>query len=204
MTLLSDPAKPPLLLHICCAPDEAWVVHTLSRDYALHCFFCNPNISPKAEYHLRCEEARRVAQRYDVPFYADHYDPSSWEEAIAPYAATPEGGERCRHCFHLRLLRTARFCRELGVSSFTTVMSVSPHKRIALLNETGTAAAKSYDVTYQPFDFKKNDGFRKSILLSRELDLYRQDYCGCRLSRNERDERLRKRLFAQQENSVST
>ncbi|MBN1576271.1 MAG: epoxyqueuosine reductase QueH [Chitinispirillaceae bacterium] len=183
--------KPPLLLHICCAPDEAWVVSTLKEAHSLHCFFCNPNISPESEYRLRLAEAQRVALHYNVPFTADSYDPVSWETAIAPVAATPEGGERCRRCYDLRLRRSARFCAEIGFPAFTTVMSISPHKRITMLNEAGEAAAAAFKVKYCPFDFKKKDGFKNSIALSRELGLYRQDYCGCRLSRDERDERLR-------------
>ena len=179
--------KPPLVLHICCAPDEAWVVHTLISSYELHCFFCNPNISPGTEYRLRCNEARRVALQYNVPFHEDPYNPDSWEQAIVPAAGTPEGGKRCRHCFALRLDRTARFCAENGHPTFTTVMSISPHKRIAMLNAAGNAAATAHGVTYAEFDFKKKDGFRNSITLSKELGLYRQDYCGCRLSRAERE-----------------
>jgi predicted adenine nucleotide alpha hydrolase (AANH) superfamily ATPase len=184
--------KPQLVLHICCAPDEAWVVHSLKEIYSLHCFFCNPNLSPESEYHLRLQEARRVAERYDVPFSEDPYEPDSWEKAVATVAGTPEGGERCNRCFALRLGRTARFCMETGIPSFTTVMSISPHKRITMLNESGHAAAAAFGVAYVQFDFKKKDGFRKSILLSNELGLYRQDYCGCRLSREERNFRRKK------------
>jgi len=186
--------KPALLLHICCAPDEAWVVHTLRDQFTLHCFFCNPNISPETEYTLRREEAARVALHYQVPFTADEYNPSTWENAVLPYRETPEGGERCRHCFSLRLMRTAAACAVLGIEAFTTVMSISPHKKIGMLNDEGKKAAKAFGVTYLPYDFKKNNGFRNSITLSKELGLYRQDYCGCELSRKERDERERQRL----------
>ncbi|MBN1309216.1 MAG: epoxyqueuosine reductase QueH [Chitinispirillaceae bacterium] len=182
--------KPPLLLHICCAPDEAWVVNTLNDAYSLHCYFCNPNISPEGEYRLRLAEAQRVALHFNVPFTADTYDPVSWETAIAPFAVTPEGGERCRRCFALRLWRSARFCADIGFPAFTTVMSISPHKRITMLNEAGESAAAAFKVIYRRFDFKKRDGFKKSVTLGRKLGLYRQDYCGCRLSRDERDERL--------------
>lgn len=182
--------KPKLLLHICCAPDEAWVVHSLSAGYSLYCFFCNPNIAPESEYDLRLREAKKVAKHYDVPFAADRYAPDSWEKSVLPFSHTPEGGERCFHCFSLRLERTAGFCAEITFPAFTTVMSISPHKRIDMLNETGIAAAKKYNVTYECFDFKKKDGFRNSIALSNELGLYRQDYCGCRLSRAERDQRV--------------
>jgi predicted adenine nucleotide alpha hydrolase (AANH) superfamily ATPase len=187
--------KPPLVLHICCAPDEAWVVHTLKGRYDLTCFFCNPNIAPEEEYRKRAREAAGVALRYGVQYKEDDYLPDSWEAAIGEAAASPEGGERCRRCFMLRLRRTAAFCREQSLPAFTTVMSVSPHKSISLLNACGSAVAAEYGLVWEPFDFKKRDGFRNSIALSRELGLYRQDYCGCRLSRAERDLRHAARLL---------
>lgn len=179
--------KQPLLLHICCAPDEAWVLHTLKETRELHSFFCNPNIHPASEYDLRLKEAADVAERYAIPFTSDIYAPDEWENAIAPFATTAEGGERCRICFRIRLRKTAELCAKLELRSFTTVMSISPHKRIAILNEEGLHAAADYGVTYECFDFKKQGGFLKSIALSNQLGLYRQDYCGCRLSKAERD-----------------
>jgi epoxyqueuosine reductase len=184
--------KQRLLVHVCCAPDEAWVIHALKEEaYELRCFFCNPNIQPAEEYEKRLSEARGVALRFKVPFDEDPYQPQQWEEAIAAAPPSPEGGARCERCFLLRLRRTAGFCASIGWPGFTTVMSISPHKKIDMLNATGVLAAKEHGVTYEPFNFKKNDGFLKSIQLSKELGLYRQDYCGCRLSKNERDERRR-------------
>jgi hypothetical protein len=186
--------KDKLILHICCAPDEAWVVHTLRDRFELFCYFCNPNISPAEEYELRVKEAAEVAAHFGVPFSADEYAPETWEAAVKDTTETPEGGERCRQCYLVRLRRTARLCKEKAWPSFTTVMSISPHKNVRLLNECGELAAQESGVTYMPFDFKKGDGFRKSAILSKDLGLYRQDYCGCRLSRKERDERNRKKL----------
>ena len=182
--------KPKLLLHICCAPDEAWVVHMLNEAYTLHCFFCNPNIQPKEEYHKRLEESRKIAVRYNVPFDVAPYEPQSWEDALHGLTLTPEAGARCGQCFLLRLTLTAQFCASIGYSHFTTVMSTSPHKRITMLNDAGMQAAKAFGIIYEPFNFKKNNGFLNSIRLSNELGLYRQDYCGCRLSKAERDERV--------------
>lgn len=182
--------KPQLLLHICCAPDEAWGITVLQEKYDLLCFFCNPNIAPLEEYSLRLNEALKVAKHFNVPFEADEYQPESWKDAIAPYIKTPEGGERCRACFLLRLKRTAKFCAEKEISEFTTVMSVSPHKNITMLNETGHIAADQFSVNYLETNLKKNDGFKKSIHLSNSLCLYRQDYCGCSLSKTERDIRV--------------
>jgi predicted adenine nucleotide alpha hydrolase (AANH) superfamily ATPase len=184
--------NPPLVLHICCAPDEAYAVSLIKENYNLYCFFSNSNISTETEYILREKEALRAAEIYGVPFTVDDYDPPSWESAIKNAQHTPEGGERCRQCFLLRLRHTAEFTRQKGLSSFGTVMSVSPHKNVALLNECGKIAAQESGVDYVPFDFKKKDGFRKSVLLSNSLGLYRQNYCGCRLSRDEREVRMAK------------
>lgn len=175
-----------LVLHICCAPDEAWVVHTLNESRQLYCYFCNPNIQPAEEYEKRLHEAQNVAKRYRVPFDAAPYLPQTWETAVAAQVHTPEGGARCRECFLLRLRESARFTAALGWPSFTTVMSISPHKRINMLNEAGHLAAGEQGVVYEPHNFKKQNGFLNSIRLSNELGLYRQDYCGCRLSRDER------------------
>jgi predicted adenine nucleotide alpha hydrolase (AANH) superfamily ATPase len=183
-----------LVLHICCAPDEAWVVKSLAGSYTMHCFFCNPNIRPPEEYQKRQAEAHRVAELFDVDYAADIYEPQAWEEAVASFQDSPEGGARCGACFLLRLRRTARYCSMQGLERFTTVMSVSPHKNVLQLNQAGHRAANEHGVLYEEFNFKKQDGFRKSIILSNELRLYRQDYCGCRLSITERDERLRRHV----------
>lgn len=182
-----------LLLHICCAPDEAWVVKTLKDEYDLFCFFCNPNITPDDEYYKRLEEAKSTAEHFGVPFAADPYDPVSWENAVRDHTHTSEGGARCQSCFDLRLEQTAKFCREHGFNTFTSVMSISPHKNITMLNKAGETAAARNGLTFVPMNFKKNNGFLNSIKLSEELGLYRQDYCGCRLSRSERDERAAKK-----------
>jgi predicted adenine nucleotide alpha hydrolase (AANH) superfamily ATPase len=183
--------KPKLLLHICCAPDEAYAVDLLKDSYELHCFFCNPNIFPSEEFALRLDEAKKAARIYGVGFTWDEYQPDSWADAVKGLTDTAEGGDRCRACFLLRLTRAAEVCASMEWPAFGTVMSVSPHKKASMLDEAGTAAAAAYNVSYVPFDFKKKDGFRKSILLSRQLGLYRQNYCGCGLSRNEAEMRRR-------------
>jgi predicted adenine nucleotide alpha hydrolase (AANH) superfamily ATPase len=182
-----------LLLHICCAPDEAWVLSLLKDKYELHCFFCNPNIYPNSEYENRLGEAKLIAEKYGIPFTVDDYNPNEWENAIKGYEDTPEGGARCFQCFLLRLRRSAEFCSSIGFESFTTVMSISPHKKIEMLNQAGEIAAKEYGVIYEHFNFKKNNGFINSVNLSKELGLTRQDYCGCYLSLKERDERKKQK-----------
>jgi predicted adenine nucleotide alpha hydrolase (AANH) superfamily ATPase len=178
--------KPKLLLHICCAPDEAYAVDLIKDDYDLHCFFCNPNIFPSEEYDLRLSEAKKAAKIYGVPFTWDEYDYNLWTEAVKGLTDTPEGGARCRACFLLRLTRAAEACASMGWPAFGTVMSVSPHKKAPMLDEAGTEAASIHNVSYVPFDFKKKDGFRKSVILSERLGLYRQNYCGCELSQKRR------------------
>ena len=181
--------KPKLLLHICCAPDEAYAVDLIKDQYELRCFFCNPNIFPNEEFTLRLNEAKKAASIYGVPFTWDDYDYASWVNATAGLTETPEGGARCGECFSLRLRRAAEVCRDMGWPAFGTVMSVSPHKKTAMLDEAGKKAAAACGVEYAPFDFKKKDGFRKSVLLSKQLGLYRQDYCGCWISLREAEKR---------------
>jgi len=181
--------KPKLFLHICCAPDEAYAVDLIKDSYEVHCFFCNPNIFPPEEYYLRLDEAEKAASVYGVPFTCDDYLPALWSDAVRGFIDTPEGGDRCGKCFLLRLSRTAQTCAEMGWPAFGTVMSVSPHKKVSMLDEAGEAAAKAHGVSYISFNFKKQDGFRKSIELSRKLGLYRQNYCGCEPSLNERKQR---------------
>jgi predicted adenine nucleotide alpha hydrolase (AANH) superfamily ATPase len=181
--------KEKLLLHVCCAPDQAYVVSVLQDVYDVRCLFSNPNIQPEEEYVRRLGQARFVAEHYGVALDAPPYRPQCWDKAIEGCEHTPEGGERCRRCFLLRLRETAKFCSDVGWPAFTSTMSISPHKNASLLEETGRTAAREYGVSYVPFDFKKKDGFKKSVVLSRELGLYRQDYCGCRLSYDERQRR---------------
>lgn len=182
-----------LVLHICCAPDQAWVIKTLKNEFNLHCYFCNPNIHPEHEYYKRLKESEKVAKMYDTPFSAVPYNPEAWRKGTHGHEHTPEGGKRCEECFLLRLRRTAQFCKEMGYSQFTSTMSISPHKRIDMLNKMGTQAAEEFEVTYREFNFKKQNGFLNSIKHSKELNLYRQDYCGCYLSKIERDERVQRK-----------
>lgn len=169
------------------------MVSELKDKYELHSFFCNPNIYPPKEYENRLAEAKLVAVKCGIPFSADDYNPDDWENAIKGYEDTPEGGARCFQCFLLRLRRSAEFCSSIGFESFTTVMSISPHKKFDMLNRAGEIAAEEFGVVYEKFNFKKNNGFLNSVKLSKELGLTRQDYCGCRLSLKERNERNKRK-----------
>lgn len=193
--------KQTLALHICCAPDEAYAVSLIKDLYDIHCFFSNSNIFPEDEYVLREKEALKAAEIYGLPFSVDEFVPASWEAVITDFEDSPEGGDRCRQCFLLRLRRTAAFARQKGIPLFGTVMSVSPHKSTVLLDECGGLVSHEYGLQYAPFNFKKNDGFRKSVALSSKLGLYRQNYCGCRLSRDERDKRIESRRLKRQKST---
>ncbi len=185
--------KQQLVLHICCAPDQAWVIKSLKEEYDIYCYFCNPNIDSKKEYIKRYKETEMVAKYFNVPLAEYPYNPKIWEKWISGYEDTPEFGTRCEQCFLLRFEKTAEFCREIKWPRFTTVMSISPYKRIEMLNDTGKTIANKFNIKYEEFNFKKKNGYYNSVQLSKELNLYRQDYCGCRLSKKEREQRIIKK-----------
>jgi predicted adenine nucleotide alpha hydrolase (AANH) superfamily ATPase len=162
-------SKPGLLIHVCCAPDAAYVVPLLAPEYEVTGFFYNPNIDPDSEYLLRLEETRRVAPA------------AGFALEVGPYE--PEKGRRCAVCYALRLDRTARRAAGMGIPHFATVMSISPWKDAGMMNRIGSRLGRKYGLGFLEADFKKKDGFRKSVETSRRLGLYRQNYCGCRFSR---------------------
>ncbi len=179
-------AHPRLLLHSCCGPCSTTVLELLTRVFDVTICYYNPNIYPAAEYEKRAAEQRRLIAELTTPRPVAHldvpYDPERFDASVKGLEAEPEGGQRCTECFRLRLDETARRATELGFEYFTTTLSVSPHKNAALLNKLGVEAADKYGVNYLTADFKKKDGYKRSIELSRQFDLYRQDYCGCRFS----------------------
>jgi predicted adenine nucleotide alpha hydrolase (AANH) superfamily ATPase len=171
--------KARLLVHACCAPDAAYVVRLLKDTHEVTAFFSNSNIHPAFEYERRLEEMKKVAALLDIRLIEDAYDPSLWLKLTHKLRHEPEKGRRCDVCYALRLERTARTASALGFEAFTTIMSLSPWKKAAALNRIGKRLGRRFGVEFLEADFKKKDGFRKSIALSRELHLYRQDYCGC-------------------------
>ena len=179
--------KPKLLLHICCAPDLTVVAERLGDDYQLGAYFYNPNIHPRTEYLKRVEELELLAPKFGVARHAAPYDPLKWFEAIKEFEDEPEGGERCKICFKERLNRTALAAKELGYDLFGSVLTVSPHKNAELINNIGREIAAKVKISYYESNFKKNDGFKRSIELSRQYKLYRQDYCGCIYSQKDRE-----------------
>ncbi len=194
----ADGGDPPsLLLHACCAPCSSYVLEYLSEFFRITVFYYNPNISPASEYNKRAAELERLIGEMEfknpVAFIAGGYDHGEFTEAVRGLEDIPEGGKRCFKCYELRLRRAAQLARAGGFDYFTTTLSISPLKNAQRLNEIGTALAAEYGVTSLPADFKKREGYKRSIELSRIYGLYRQDYCGCEFSRKERDLRAARR-----------
>lgn len=178
---------PRLLLHACCAPCSSYVLEYLNRYFTITFLFYNPNISPSQEYQRREEELRRLVSEMPlvnpVDFAYCAYMPQAFLEAVKGLETEPEGGERCKHCYRLRLTEAAKKAVELRCAYFTSTLSISPMKSSQVLNRIGEEVGKEYGVRYLPCDFKKRGGYQRSIVLSREYQLYRQDYCGCVFSR---------------------
>jgi predicted adenine nucleotide alpha hydrolase (AANH) superfamily ATPase len=176
--------KPRLLVHVCCAPDALYVFGLLRDAYEVTGFFSNSNIQPGEEYALRLSEARRAALASGVPLIEDDYDPDAWLALTRKFRNEPEKGRRCDVCYASRLARTAARAARDGFDAFATVMSLSPWKKAAVMNRIGRQFAARHGLTFLEADFKKKDGFKRSVELSRAHGLYRQDYCGCLASRD--------------------
>ena len=175
--------KPRVLVHACCAPDALYVFGVLKDDYAVTGFFSNSNIQPGEEYARRLEEARRISAAAGLPLLEDEYDPEGWLRLTRKFKDEPEKGRRCDVCYAVRLARTAERAARDGFDAFTTVMTLSPHKKAQVVFRIGRQFGARFGVAFLEADFKKKDGFKKSCELSRAHGLYRQDYCGCVYSR---------------------
>lgn len=178
---------PTLLLHSCCAPCSSYVLSYLASYFHITLYYYNPNISPKEEYQKRVQEQMRLIRelpvRYPIHFEEGVYDPERFFEMAKGMEDIPEGGERCFHCYELRQREAAIAAAQGGYDYFTTTLSVSPHKNAQKLNEIGLRLQEEYGVRYLLSDFKKKGGYLESIRLSKEYDLYRQNFCGCVYSR---------------------
>ena len=174
---------PRLLLHSCCAPCSSYVIEYLSDFFEITVFYYNPNISEQEEYRKRVEEQKRFIAtfpaKYEVTFLEGPYDTEEFYKKIKGYEACREGGERCFICYEMRLAVTASMALSGNFDFFTTTLSISPLKNSAKLNEIGDRLGKKIGVEYLLSDFKKREGYKRSIELSKEYDLYRQNYCGC-------------------------
>ncbi len=180
--------RPKLLLHACCAPCASAVLERLDPFFQIVIFYYNPNIWPHEEYEKRFEQFPRLLHAngmWDrVELIKCAYDADSFTDAARGLESEPEGGARCPGCFGLRLRKTASEARELGAEFFATTLTVSPHKNASLINGIGSAVALEAGVRWLPSDFKKKDGYLRSIRLSEQFGLYRQDYCGCQFARS--------------------
>ena len=184
--------KPRLLLHSCCAPCSSAVLETVAPYFALTVYYYNPNIAPREEYQKRVEEQKRLLLQMPLPgpvdFLEGPYEPDCFLQAVKGLEMVPEGGARCEKCFRLRLRKAAEAAKEGSFDFFTTTLTVSPLKNAPLLNQIGEEMAAKYGVRWLPSDFKKKEGYKRSITLSHQYGLYRQDYCGCAFSKRERME----------------
>lgn len=188
--LQKEQKVPKLLLHSCCAPCSSYVLEYLSDYFEITVFYYNPNIFPESEYTKRILEQQTLIHnmpaKHLVSFIAGAYEKDKFYVMAKGLEGIKEGGQRCFGCYALRLEETARVAREGEFDYFTTTLSISPLKNAEKLNEIGNKLAEKYGVSYLPSDFKKKNGYKRSIELSREYGLYRQDYCGCEFSQQER------------------
>lgn len=182
---------PKLLIHSCCAPCSSYVLEYLSNYFEITVLYYNPNIYPEDEYFKREAEQElfinKLPTKNKVTFMNAEFEPKQFYDAVKGLEQCAEGGERCRVCFRLRLERAARVAKEGGFDFFTTTLSISPLKKSDVLNEIGEQLADEYGVRHLPSDFKKKNGYKRSVELSKEYEIYRQDYCGCVFSKRERE-----------------
>ena len=180
---------PRLLLHACCAPCSSYCLEYLSRYFSVTVLYYNPNISPREEYEKRAAECQRLIGGmpfvHPVRFVLGSYEPERFYEIAKGLEAVPEGGERCFRCYRLRMEEAAKLAKEGNFDYFTTTLSISPLKNAQKINEIGQELAAVYEVCHLPSDFKKKNGYQRSIELSKEYGLYRQNFCGCVYSRRE-------------------
>ncbi|WP_372713093.1 epoxyqueuosine reductase QueH [Ilyobacter sp.] len=182
---------PKLLLHSCCAPCSSYVLEYLSNYFEITINFYNPNITFKEEYSKRLEEQkafnRDMKVKNEIKLIEGRYDVGDFLKYVEGLEDCKEGGERCFRCYRLRLEDTAKKAKEMGFEYFSTVLSISPLKNAQKINEIGKELEEKYGVKFLTGDFKKKNGYKRSVELSRDHDLYRQDYCGCVFSKVERE-----------------
>ena len=186
---LNNPKR--ILLHSCCAPCSSYVITFLSNYFDITILYYNPNISPKEEYEKRKEEQIRLIKTLNTKNKLDYldcdYDNNIYNEVIKGYEECKEGGNRCHICFNLRLEKTAGLAKKYNYDYFCSTLTVSPHKNSKIINEIGENISNKYNIKWLYSDFKKNEGFKQSIELSKKYELYRQDYCGCIYSKIARE-----------------
>ena len=184
---------PTLFLHSCCAPCSSYTLEYLSQYFKITVFYYNPNIYPEEEYAKRVEEQKRFIEalpaKNPIDFMEGPYDTQRFYDMARGLEHVPEGGERCFKCYELRLEEAAKMASAMGFDYFTTTLSISPLKNARKLNEIGEALGSRYGIKHLPSDFKKKDGYKRSVELSAQYGLYRQNYCGCVYSFREMEQR---------------
>lgn len=197
-TILKSGEVPRILLHSCCAPCSTHVIDTLSPYFDITVLYYNPNIEPYEEYEKRKQEEVRFISEYQAKNKLDILDVQHENELFREMARgledVPEGGARCIKCYYLRMEKTAKLAREHGYDYFATTLTVSPLKNSQKLNDIGRILSEQYGIQYLYSDFKKKEGYKHSIEMAREYDLYRQDYCGCVFSKEQREKEKREKL----------
>lgn len=182
-TLTKEGRVPTLMLHSCCGPCSSYVLEYLSQYFLVTVFYYNPNIYPDEEYRLRVLEQQRFIEqfsaKYPIDFIEGDFDKERFYKMTKGLEKVPEGGERCFLCYELRLEETAKMAKSKGFDYFTTTLSISPMKNAGKLNEIGERLGQKYGLSYLMSDFKKNNGYQRSVTLSKTYGMYRQDYCGC-------------------------
>lgn len=182
-------STPTLLLHSCCAPCSSYVIEYLSNYFSITVYYYNPNIFPDKEYRYRAVEQKRLIEsmpvKNKVTFLEGDYIPTLFFDTVKGLENEPEGGARCDKCFNLRLESTAQQAKNKGFDYFTTTLTISPLKNAQVINDIGLQLSDKYGVKYLAGDFKKKNGYKRSIVLSKEYNLYRQNYCGCVFSKRD-------------------
>ncbi|MBW3014820.1 epoxyqueuosine reductase QueH [Candidatus Woesearchaeota archaeon] len=170
-----------LLLHVCCGPCATESIRRLKDEHEVICYFYNPCVEPKEEYERRKDAFVKVCDALAVDYVIGDYDNRKFREIVKGLEAEPENGRRCLRCYEMRLKESGRFAKENGFDVFATTLTISPHKNSRVIFDIGNKAGSEHGVKFLGIDFKKNEGFANSVKMSKELDLYRQNYCGCRL-----------------------
>ena len=184
--LSSKALRPKLLLHACCAPCSSYVIEYLTNFFDITLLYYNPNITPEDEHSARANELVRLTKEMkslqNVSVVITDYTPQDFYAISKNLENEREGGPRCSKCYRLRLTYSAEYAKAHGFDYFTTTLSISPHKNAAYINELGASLEREYGVRYLFADFKKKNGYARSIEICKEFDIYRQDWCGCRFS----------------------
>lgn len=177
-----------MLLHSCCGPCSTQVIEVLKNDYDLTIYYYNPNIDTEEEFNLRLAEEKRYCKEVGIPVIEDGYNPEDFECKIKGLEKEKEGGARCPVCFKLRLEKTALKAKELSFDCFGTTLTVSPHKNAIIINVIGKAIENQHNIEFIEGNYKKQDGYKKSIEISKRFNLYRQNYCGCKYAKAYQEE----------------